>query len=273
MGSGYFHTRKVRRLVKALIVLACFAVFSFLIPSTVGKADHKDASANNSFSAAKGLARSVEQTAATFNSPTSTSKSKKDNASTGNELQQLDYAKSTVQSTVPLENNVSSTAASSQQLLSSSQSSSYQNSSSSLNASTYSSSTAASTSMYSGSQSTAQISSVASSYSYISKASSSTSISKTSVSSSSSSSSISSSSDDINWLISRESSGNPNAVNGSYEGIGQLSEAAYETYLGMSWAEVKGNYQLQLKAMEAYISARYGSVSAAISFWQQNGWY
>ncbi|WP_257616024.1 hypothetical protein [Oenococcus oeni] len=41
----------------------------------------------------------------------------------------------------------------------------------------------------------------------------------------------------------------------------------------MTWDQVKGNYQLQLKAMQAYISARYASVSAAISFWQQNGWY
>lgn len=39
MGSGYFYTKKVRRLVKALIVLACFAAFSFLIPSMVGFTD------------------------------------------------------------------------------------------------------------------------------------------------------------------------------------------------------------------------------------------
>ncbi|SYW07526.1 putative transglycosylase IsaA [Oenococcus oeni] len=273
MGSGYFYTKKVRRLVKALIVLACFAAFSFLIPSTVGKADHRDASANSSFSVARGLARSIGQTAATFNPPASTAKSKKDKTSTGNTLQQLDYAKSTVQNTTPLGNNVSYAAtSSSQQALSSVQTSS-QSSSSSISESSYSSSTATGTSMYSESQNTAQRSSVSSSYSYAAKISSSSSIPQTSVSSSSSSSSISSGSDDINWLISRESSGNPNAVNGSYKGIGQLSEAAYETYLGMTWDQVKGNYQLQLKAMQAYISARYGSVSAAISFWQQNGWY
>lgn len=142
MGSGYFYTKKVRRLVKALIVLACFAAFSFLIPSTVGKADHWDASANSSFSVARGLARSVGQTAATFNPPASTAKSKKDKTSTGNTLQQLDYVKSTVQNTTPLENNVSYAAtSSSQQALSSVQTSS-QSSSSSISESSYSSSTA-----------------------------------------------------------------------------------------------------------------------------------
>ncbi|OEY81990.1 hypothetical protein NT95_06595 [Oenococcus kitaharae] len=78
---------------------------------------------------------------------------------------------------------------------------------------------------------------------------------------------------DINWLIQKESSGNPDAENGSYKGIGQLSESAYQQYLGRSWEQVKGNYALQLQAMQAYIQDRYGSVANAIAFWQQNGWY
>ncbi|NLS38778.1 peptidoglycan-binding protein [Fructobacillus tropaeoli] len=76
---------------------------------------------------------------------------------------------------------------------------------------------------------------------------------------------------DINWLISRESGGNVNAQNGQFYGIGQLSPAAYATYVpGQNY---QGNYAVQLQAMQAYIAARYGSVANAISHFQSNGWY
>lgn len=80
-----------------------------------------------------------------------------------------------------------------------------------------------------------------------------------------------SASGDINWLISRESGGNVNAQNGQFYGIGQLSPAAYATYVpGQNY---QGNYAVQLQAMQAYIAARYGSVANAISHFQSNGWY
>ncbi|USS92485.1 peptidoglycan-binding protein [Fructobacillus americanaquae] len=80
-----------------------------------------------------------------------------------------------------------------------------------------------------------------------------------------------STSGDINWLISRESGGNVNAQNGQFYGIGQLSPAAYATYVpGQNY---QGNYAVQLQAMQAYIAARYGSVANAISHFQSNGWY
>lgn len=89
--------------------------------------------------------------------------------------------------------------------------------------------------------------------------------------SSASTATTSTASGDINWLISRESGGNVNAQNGQFYGIGQLSPAAYATYVpGQNY---QGNYAVQLQAMQAYIAARYGSVANAISHFQSNGWY
>ncbi|MBS9335410.1 peptidoglycan-binding protein [Fructobacillus sp. M1-13] len=76
---------------------------------------------------------------------------------------------------------------------------------------------------------------------------------------------------DINWLIQRESSGNVNASNGSFYGIGQLSPSAYATYA--AGQDYVGNYAVQLQAMQGYIAARYGTVANAISHFQSNGWY
>jgi len=77
----------------------------------------------------------------------------------------------------------------------------------------------------------------------------------------------------ISTIINRESGGDPYAENGQYKGIGQLSESYYETYLGMNWKQVRGNYNLQLEAMEDYINARYGSVNAAVAHSNAYGWY
>jgi hypothetical protein len=72
-------------------------------------------------------------------------------------------------------------------------------------------------------------------------------------------------------LIQRESSGNTSASNGQYYGIGQLSPANYEKYVsGQDW---QNSYAVQLAAMKAYITDRYGSVANAVAFHNANGWY
>lgn len=76
---------------------------------------------------------------------------------------------------------------------------------------------------------------------------------------------------DLQWLIARESSGNVNAQNGPYYGIGQLSENYYAKYVpGQNY---RGNYAVQLEAMQKYIADHYGTVAQAIAHWQANNWY
>ena len=76
---------------------------------------------------------------------------------------------------------------------------------------------------------------------------------------------------DLQWLIARESSGKVNAQNGPYYGIGQLSENYYAKYVpGQNY---RGNYAVQLEAMQKYIADRYGTVAQAIAHWQANNWY
>lgn len=75
-------------------------------------------------------------------------------------------------------------------------------------------------------------------------------------------------SDALNSLINRESSGNVNASNGDYYGIGQLSSQARANYGGNST-----DYNDQLNAMKSYISARYGTAEAAWAHSQTTGWY
>ena len=74
-------------------------------------------------------------------------------------------------------------------------------------------------------------------------------------------------------IIAGESGGNPNAVNGQYKGIGQLSESYYERYLGKSWSEVAGDASAQEQAMSDYVQDRYGSDEAAIEHWNEYHWY
>ena len=75
-------------------------------------------------------------------------------------------------------------------------------------------------------------------------------------------------SSELSSLIARESSGNVNATNGQYYGIGQLSPQARAQYGGNST-----DYNDQLNAMKSYISARYGSAENAWAHSQSNGWY
>lgn len=75
-----------------------------------------------------------------------------------------------------------------------------------------------------------------------------------------------SSSDDAakSWIAARESGGSYTAQNGNYYGKYQLSRA----YLG-------GDYSVanQERVANQYVASRYGSWSAAKSFWLANGWY
>ncbi|KRM44016.1 LysM peptidoglycan-binding domain-containing protein [Lentilactobacillus parafarraginis] len=66
------------------------------------------------------------------------------------------------------------------------------------------------------------------------------------------------------WIASHESGGSYSARNGQYVGKYQLS-ASY----------LNGDYSAanQEKVANQYVSSRYGSWSAAKSFWQANGWY
>jgi len=66
------------------------------------------------------------------------------------------------------------------------------------------------------------------------------------------------------WIASHESGGSYSARNGQYVGKYQLS-ASY----------LNGDYSAanQEKVANQYVANRYGSWSAAKSFWQANGWY
>lgn len=72
----------------------------------------------------------------------------------------------------------------------------------------------------------------------------------------------------LDALINKESSGNVNASNGQYFGIGQLSPQARAQYGGNST-----DYNDQLNAMKSYINARYGSAENAWAHSQATGWY
>lgn len=87
-------------------------------------------------------------------------------------------------------------------------------------------------------------------------------------SSTTTSSSSSSETAALNALIARESSGNVNATNGQYYGLGQLSAQARSTYGGNT-----ADYNDQLNAMKAYIAARYGTAVNALAHSNSTGWY
>lgn len=75
-------------------------------------------------------------------------------------------------------------------------------------------------------------------------------------------------SDALQTLINRESSGNVNATNGQYYGLGQLSTQARAMYGGNST-----DYNDQLNAMKSYISDRYGTAENALAHSNATGWY
>lgn len=77
---------------------------------------------------------------------------------------------------------------------------------------------------------------------------------------------VTSSSDDAAkaWIAARESGGSYTAQNGNYYGKYQLSRA----YLGGDYSAAN-----QERVANQYVASRYGSWSAAKSFWLANGWY
>ncbi|MCF6515906.1 LysM peptidoglycan-binding domain-containing protein [Lactobacillus sp. S2-2] len=66
------------------------------------------------------------------------------------------------------------------------------------------------------------------------------------------------------WIANRESGGSYSARNGQYAGKYQLSSS----YLNGDYSAAN-----QEKVADNYVNSRYGSWSAAKSFWQANGWY
>ncbi|WNY95305.1 aggregation-promoting factor [Limosilactobacillus fermentum] len=66
------------------------------------------------------------------------------------------------------------------------------------------------------------------------------------------------------WIAARESGGSYTAQNGNYYGKYQLSRA----YLGRDYSAAN-----QERVANQYVASRYGSWSAAKSFWLANGWY
>ncbi len=66
------------------------------------------------------------------------------------------------------------------------------------------------------------------------------------------------------WIAGRESGGSYSARNGQYIGKYQLSAS----YLGGDYSAAN-----QERVADNYVKSRYGSWTAAQSFWQANGWY
>ena len=66
------------------------------------------------------------------------------------------------------------------------------------------------------------------------------------------------------WIAARESGGSYSARNGQYVGKYQLSAS----YLNGDYSEAN-----QERVADQYVTSRYGSWSAAQSFWQSHGWY
>ncbi len=66
------------------------------------------------------------------------------------------------------------------------------------------------------------------------------------------------------WIANRESGGSYTAQNGQYYGRYQLSLS----YLGGDLSAAN-----QEKVADQYVASRYGSWTAAMAFWQANGWY
>jgi len=66
------------------------------------------------------------------------------------------------------------------------------------------------------------------------------------------------------WIIQRESSGNPQARNGQYYGLFQLGDHLIED---------GASVQEQHAVADEYVAERYGSWSGAKQAWQQKGWY
>lgn len=72
----------------------------------------------------------------------------------------------------------------------------------------------------------------------------------------------------VDFIVSRESSWNPNAKNASSGACG-LAQALPCSKLGPNWNDPV----TALKWQHAYVSSRYGGYKQAYAFWQANHWY
>lgn len=72
----------------------------------------------------------------------------------------------------------------------------------------------------------------------------------------------------VDYIVSRESSWNPNAVNKSSGacGLGQQLPCG-------KWAGAWNDPVAALKAQYGYVKARYGGYAQAVAFWRANSWY
>ena len=72
----------------------------------------------------------------------------------------------------------------------------------------------------------------------------------------------------VDFIVSKESSWNPNARNAS-SGAGGLVQALPYSKTGCAW----GDAVCQLNWQFNYVNARYGGYAGAVSFWRVNHWY
>ena len=72
----------------------------------------------------------------------------------------------------------------------------------------------------------------------------------------------------VDWLVTRESSWNPNAVNPNGGACG-LIQALPCSKLGPNWSDPV----VALKWQYNYVNQRYGGYAQAVSFWKANNWY
>lgn len=80
----------------------------------------------------------------------------------------------------------------------------------------------------------------------------------------------------LDFIIGKESGGNPNAQNphSSAFGIGQMIKSNREHYgKKLGFDPNTTNPQQQIAMMRAYVTDRYGSPEAAAAFKRQHGWY
>lgn len=74
----------------------------------------------------------------------------------------------------------------------------------------------------------------------------------------------------VDFLVTRESSWNPNAINKSSGACGLMQFLPCSTTkAGADW----NNPVTALKKGNDYVNARYGSWNNAVAFWQKNHWY
>ncbi|MEU0965133.1 transglycosylase SLT domain-containing protein [Streptomyces sp. NPDC005917] len=73
-------------------------------------------------------------------------------------------------------------------------------------------------------------------------------------------------------IVEHESGWNPSATNGSSGAYG-LVQALPGSKMASAGSDWKSNPATQIKWGLDYMNSRYGSPTAAWSFWQANGWY